>query len=82
MANTSDIASSSKVLYAPALVFGNLLHNDQFITPLAAAFVGISAIWLLLSVGRVAGISGILWGRLRARIALALVVYGWAARRP
>ena len=36
---------------------------DQFITPLAGGFLlGISAIWLLLSVGRVAGISGILWG--------------------
>ena len=36
---------------------------DQFITPLAGGLLlGISAIWLLLSVGRVAGISGILWG--------------------
>ena len=36
---------------------------DRFITPLAGGLLlGISAIWLLLSVGRVAGISGILWG--------------------
>ena len=36
---------------------------DQFITPLVGGLLlGISAIWLLLSVGQVAGISGILWG--------------------
>ena len=36
---------------------------DQFITPLVGGLLlGISAIWLLLSVGRVTGISGILWG--------------------
>ena len=36
---------------------------DQFITPLVGGLLlGMSAIWLLLSVGRVAGISGILWG--------------------
>ena len=36
---------------------------DQFITPLVGGpLLGISAIWLLLSVGQVADISGILWG--------------------
>ena len=36
---------------------------DEFITPLVGGLLlGISAIWLLLSVGRIAGISGILWG--------------------
>ena len=35
----------------------------QYITPLAGGLLlGLSAIWLLISVGRVAGISGIVWG--------------------
>ena len=36
---------------------------NQYIAPLAGGLLlGLSAIWLLISVGRVAGISGILWG--------------------
>ncbi len=35
---------------------------DQYIAPLAGGLLlGLSAIWLLISVGRVAGISGIVW---------------------
>ena len=36
---------------------------NQYIAPLAGGLLlGLSAIWLLMSVGRVGGISGILWG--------------------
>ena len=36
---------------------------NQYIAPLAGGLLlGLSAIWLLISVGRVAGISGIVWG--------------------
>ena len=36
---------------------------NQYIAPLAGGLLlGLSVIWLLMSVGRVAGISGILWG--------------------
>ena len=36
---------------------------NQYIAPLAGGLLlGLSATWLLISVGRVAGISGIVWG--------------------
>ena len=36
---------------------------NQYIVPLMGGLLlGLSAIWLLISVGRVAGISGIVWG--------------------
>ena len=36
---------------------------NQYIAPLGGGLLlGLSAIWLLISVGRVAGISGIVWG--------------------
>jgi uncharacterized membrane protein YedE/YeeE len=36
---------------------------NQYIAPLAGGLLlGLSAIWLLISVGRAAGISGIVWG--------------------
>jgi uncharacterized membrane protein YedE/YeeE len=36
---------------------------NQYIAPLVGGlFLGLSAIWLLISIGRVAGISGIVWG--------------------
>ena len=36
---------------------------NHYIAPLAGGLLlGLSAIWLLISVGRVAGISGIVWG--------------------
>ena len=36
---------------------------NQYIVPLVGGLLlGLSAIWLLISVGRVAGISGIVWG--------------------
>ena len=39
---------------------------NQYIAPLAGGLLlGLSATWLLISVGRVAGISGIVWGSIR-----------------
>ena len=38
--------------------------NAYLMPPIGGVLLGLSAIWLLLSLGRIAGISGIAWGSL------------------